>query len=320
MNWHILKAVTAAAVLVFTLAACSGTSADAAKEEGPSAPALTKTEAGELYLKSVCPSNAYMDALDAGLKNEDLDYVVALAARGAEEMTLTADSLAAKKTVWSETVRSDIDHVSKDSAQFALFLEQIAGAESIDAVYEISPPEDASPNAGKAIRKALGLDSDTSESCSDFAPEVLVEGWSASGNRILEIGKPNELLAEGRKAATVVVTSVQVDGPCDYEGAEASKNGHYVTIRLDATTTPIMAGAGFGHLGLNEWQAVGEAGANVPDPVTVYCTDYDQYLNTLDPDMNGTSVISMDVTDPHGKIIIDFSNGSTPGWKYEFLY
>jgi hypothetical protein len=304
-----------AVILGVTVMGCGSGSASSAT---PTGPALTKNAAGQLYLESVCTSNPYGLAFDTAAGSGDLDYLLAIASKGSTEMSATASSLNPDVVNWPEDVRDDIALVIVNSTALAEYFDEVAASHSIDAIYKIAIPEPS--DAGQRVRETLGLDEDRTDECSGLTPEVLVDGWSATGNRLLTVGEPISLFSDRQKAATVTVTSVELDGVCDYERAEPAKNGHYLTIRLDAETTAAMAGVSNGYLNINEWQAVGASGAIVPDPVTVYCTPYDGYLNTLDPAMSGTSVISMDVTEPQGRIIIDFGNGSVPGWKYEFSY
>jgi hypothetical protein len=254
---------TFAVILGVTVMGCSSGSAGSA---APTGPALTKNAAGQLYSESVCTSNPYGLAFDTAAGSGDLDYLLAIASKGSTEMSATASSLNPDVVNWPEDVRDDIALVIENSTALAEYFDEAAASHSIEAIYEIAIPEPS--DAGQRVRETLGLDADRTVECSGLTPEVLVDGWSATGNRLLTVGEPVNLLSDQQKATTVTVTSVELDGVCDYERAEPAKSGHYLTIRLDAETTAAMAGVSNGYLNINEWQAVGASGAIVPDPVT----------------------------------------------------
>ncbi|MGY4856844.1 hypothetical protein [Cryobacterium sp. AP23] len=152
-------------------------SAVAAIDAGPVE--LTSDEAGTRYLNIICPQNfgvqALTDAFSAGEDefraggDPDPAAVKASAADRIVTARLVVDFLDAEYFLWPEEVRDQIPLVRDSSVAELSTLDGIVNAVSYeDAYYATWPDFTAAGTAAQEIRYQLGLDADTTASCTGY--------------------------------------------------------------------------------------------------------------------------------------------------------
>jgi hypothetical protein len=188
-----------------------------------------------------------------------------------------------------------------------------------------SSATDAPATAQSAV--PLPVETPTETATPTPEPTVTSVPLNARGNRPKAIGelawvtKTEDLSSP--MVFSLVVTAITVDPPCTSGYADAPKNGHYVAIAIDLTTTPELAtNEYFQSVSLSEY----DIKVLSPDGVlendssgnAYSCLDSSETLsNDVGPGQRAVGSIVVDTANTHGAIVVTFG-GSPSGWEYSF--
>ena len=165
MKLKIVIATTLALGTAISFAGCS--SAPAPK---PTPTVMSKTEAADLYLKTVCPSNFASDDLFNAFNADpvDLEAIKSAAAAFAATEENAAQTFDDSSILWPKNVKSDMPAMAEDAFSTLSWISQIQGANTIEETYVAVPDLTKSSTASQRIRSRLGLSSDTKASCEAY--------------------------------------------------------------------------------------------------------------------------------------------------------
>lgn len=162
---------------VLTLAGCSSATAPstpasmapstASTTPKPTPRVMTTAEAGEQYLRAVCPTNTASANLDRAYSAQDLAKIKATAtiARDAlrSEIVIFEDPM----MLWPEVVRPDIKTISETDFRDLSTMDSMSKASDLASANAISfGSESGAAEASQRIRLRLGLSADTAAGCS----------------------------------------------------------------------------------------------------------------------------------------------------------
>ncbi len=136
----------------------------------PTPTVMTKSEAADLYLSTVCPNNAAGDVLFQALNADpgDFEAIKAAADAYASTQTNSAEVFDDPTILWPENIRKDIPVMSEDAFSVLSWIAQIEAATTLEETYIYPPAIGDAQTSSQRIRSRLGISSDIVESCADY--------------------------------------------------------------------------------------------------------------------------------------------------------
>lgn len=129
---------------------------------------MTVEQAGETYLRTVCPINSAVDAMVRDIEEADFDSFIEDAGRVRDLSQNAAKVFSDESIVWPNDLQPIIDRMKNAQLEDAAVFNGISDLDSFDQFLAVDMTKSSSGKIGQEIRLKLDLSADTKESCAGF--------------------------------------------------------------------------------------------------------------------------------------------------------